>query len=215
MKNAVTPRGSYKNRRFGETYCLHNQVERIRELRAMLVEIRKWSALHLDDGGDTFLWNVCYNKSHGVTSQKTAFFIATAVKPQILWIDSIFSMYPGWISRVINHNSTCSNTLSLLNPSCRIMTLGLSQPVPGMCTRILLGVQSIRRVMLTALPPSLSRPSRKCGTLDISQHYTLPLSVILIAILLFLLLLLYLGAIWTDNTIKWQKYFVKLRFSWQ
>jgi hypothetical protein len=33
-----------------------------------------------DDGGDTFLLNVSYNKSHRVTYQKMAFFIVTAVE---------------------------------------------------------------------------------------------------------------------------------------
>jgi hypothetical protein len=43
MKNAVfwdvTPRGSCKNRRFGEAYCLHHYGEKIRELQ-LLVTIK-------------------------------------------------------------------------------------------------------------------------------------------------------------------------------
>jgi hypothetical protein len=36
--------------------------------------------LSRDDGGDTFLRNVGSYKSHGLTSQKAAFFIVTVVK---------------------------------------------------------------------------------------------------------------------------------------
>jgi hypothetical protein len=60
MKNGVfwdvTPCGSCKSRRFGGTYSLLHQGDKNRFLQ----------------------------EPHGVTSQKTAFFIVTAVKPQLL-----------------------------------------------------------------------------------------------------------------------------------
>jgi hypothetical protein len=84
-KNAVfwdvTPCGSYKNRRFGGKHRLHQEDHKNRRASQFAISCR----LHV--GGDVLPKRLFLQELHGVTSQKTAFFVVTSVKT---------SAFTGW-----------------------------------------------------------------------------------------------------------------------
>jgi hypothetical protein len=78
------------------------------------------------------------------------------------------------------------NLFNLPNPYNLTTALDFTQPLVEMSTRkYIWGMESCRRVRLTASPPSVSRLFRRCDVLDVSLSYRPPWPVVRLALLFF------------------------------